>query len=345
MPALQAEQISDMLITTQKKLGRFRFQDAAQQLQRFPAFTQLMRKNRTQQYGDGIGINWQVGVSAGAEARMAGFYAKDIVNQGDNLKTATLGWKRVTHNYAYDEAELSMNMGESRILDIMKHRKFYAWLKVAEKVEYQLWRNPSSNDDINGIPYHVVKNATTGFNGGHAPGQSDWCGLSRNEFPTLKNYTADLDEISKDDCIDKISDALDLTNFVAPVDYPAYSTARDYGMYTTRVNRRKLKRLAETQNDNLGIDLDPYNDRITIRRIPIEWVPLLDNDTDAPLYGINWSVMHAAVLTSWFMREKGPKEVNLQHTVFVFFIDLIMNTENWEPRANFVLSFGTTGGV
>lgn len=345
MPALQAEGINDMLITTQKKLGRFKFQDAAQTLQRYPAFTQIMRGSRSQKYGDGIGINWQMGVVSGAEARMAGFYAKDIVNQGDNMKTATMGWKRCTHNYAYDEAELSMNAGESRILDIMKSRKFYAWLKVAEKLETQFWRTPGSTDDINGIPYHVVKNATTGFNGGHASGQSDWCGLSRTTYTNLKNYTADIDEISKDDAIDKMSDAMDLTYFMPPVEYQAYSTARDYGIYTTRVNRRKLKRLAESQNDNLGIDLDPYSDRITFRRVPIEWVPILENDSDAPIYGINWSTLHAAILTSWFMREKGPKEVNLQHTTFVFFIDLIMNLECWSPRENWVLSFGTSGSV
>lgn len=353
MPSLQIEGIADMLATTLKNLGRFKFTDAAASLNRYPAFQQLMRKGHASKYNNGTAIQWSVMVGAGPAARMTGLYGVDQISQGDYMKTCSVPWKHLTHNFCYDRREMAINSGESRILDIIKARRYAAWLQVAEKLETQFWSIPTvaGDDNLYGIPYHVVKSSTalsssnTGFTGGHASSQSDWAGQSRTTYTNLRNWAAPYTNVSKDDLISSLSDGMDRTHWMPPVEQPAYSTGRDYGIYTTLGVRKKMKQLAEGQNDNLGVDLDPYNGRVSFRRTPVEWVPKLDSDTDAPLYFLNWSGIHPAILMSEFMREQGPTVISGQHTVFAFYIDLTMNTECWNPREQGVLSTGTSGVV
>lgn len=345
--ALQIEGVADLLTTTLKKLGRFKFSDAATRLQRYPAFQMLMRKDHAAFYDDGTAIQWNVKVARGSAARMTGLYGQDTVNQGDTQKVASVPWRHLTHNFAYDERELSVNSGESRILELVKVKRYDCWVEVAEKVETQFWATPNVllTDDIYGVPYHIVKNNIEGFNGGHATGFSDWAGLSRTTYEGLKNYTAQYGAVSKEDFVSKLSDALDKTHFMPPVEAPLYGTKHNHAYYTTLAVRKGLKGLIELQNDNLGEDVDAMNGRVRVRKTPVEWVPLLDSDTDAPFYGINWDTLKPAIMRSWFLREKGPKEVSLQHTVFVFFVDLMMNIEARSPRDNFVLAKNTTGSA
>lgn len=344
--ALQVENIADLLVTTQKQLGKFKFTDAVASIQNYHAFKQLMRKGKASKYDDGTSINWQVMVDAGAAARMVGLYATDITQQGDYLKTANIPWRHCTHNYLYDSRELAINAGPSRILDIMKVRRYAAWLQIAEKLETQFWSSPvSGSDDIHGIPYHIVKNASEGFNGGHASGHSDWAGLSRTTYTNLKNYTYQYSNVTKPDFVRGLSAASDRTNFMPPVEYPSYSSQHDYAYCTTRTVRQSLKELLEAQNDNLGNDIDSKNGLVTYRRTRVDWVPKLDSDTDNPFYGINYSHLRPAILTSLWMKEQGPHRVDMKHTVFVFYIDLTMNLECTNPREQFVLATGTSGSV
>lgn len=345
--ALQAADMLDLITTTQKNLGRFRFADAATRLQRYPAFEMLMRKDGVETYDEGFALQWNVKVQRGSPARMTGMYGTDVINQKETQKTATLPFRHLTHNYAFDEHEIAMNQGAARILQLVKVRRYDCWVEVAEKVETQLWANPDANatDDVNGIPYHIVKNASTGFNGGHATGFSDWAGLSRTTYSGLKNYTGNYAQVTKDDFVPTLSDALDKCHFKAPVEAPLYNTRQSYKFYTTLVVRRKLKQILEQQNDNLGEDIDSMNGRVRVRKTPVEWVPLLDSDTDDPFYGVNWDTFKVSILTPFFLRESKPKEVSLQHTVFVVFVDLSLNTQCYAPRENFVLSKGTSGGA
>lgn len=343
--ALQAADMADLITTTQKNLGRFKFSDAATRLQRYPTFEMLMRKNNASTYPDGYALQWNVKVSRGSPARMTGMYGTDIINQKDTQKTATLPFRHLTHNYAFDEHEIAMNSAEARILQLVKVRRYDCWVEVAEKVETQMWANPnaSATDDINGIPYHIVKGSTDGFTGGHASGFSDWCGLSRTAYTGLKNYSATYVNVTPEDFVSKLSDALDLTNFKAPVEAPMYGTKSNYAYYCGLQTRKGLKQILERQNDSLGEDVDSMNGRVRVRKTPVDYVSLLDSDTDRPFYGINWDTFKVAVLVPFFLRESKPEKVSLQHTVFVVFVDLSLNTECYSPRDNFVLTKGTSG--
>jgi hypothetical protein len=345
MAALQADNVADLLVTTLRNLGKFKWTDAAARLQRYVAFTELMRKHRVG-FSDGYGVQWQVQVAQTNGARMTGLYGVDNVNQGDLMKSAYLPFRHLTNNFAYDRRELQMNGGASRILDLIKVRRYDCWLGVAEKLETQFWSAPSSGDDnCHGVPYHIVKNASTGFNGGHASGHSDWAGLSRTTYDKLKNFTGAYSAISKDDLVATWSRAADECFFMPPVEQPSYSTGREYGYYTARAVRQGFKTLIEAQNDNLGDDLDSKHGRVMFRRTPVEWVPKLDSDTDAPLYGINWGVLRPVFLQGEYMREDGPTKKDGQHTTYVFHVDLSFNIQCTDPRSCFVLSNGVSGTV
>jgi hypothetical protein len=346
--ALQASGIADLVTTTLKNMERFSWTDISQRLNQYTLFEMLMNKTMVDFVSSGTDYQFNVKVRRGAAAKMTGLFATDVINQGDFMKTASLPFRHMTHNFAFDEKEPVMNSGKERIVEEVKVRRADCWAEIAEKFEVQAISSPASanTDDMNGIPYHIVKSAsgtTPGFNGGHATGHSEWSTLSRTDFDGLKNYSGSYIAATKPDLVESITGALDLCYFKAPMSYSGKGQRPRYRFFTTRALRRSLVGLVEQQNDNLGEDIDAMNGRLRIRQTPVDWLATLDADTDVPFYGIDTNSLRIKVLSPFYLREKGPQEVSLQHTTFVYFVDLSCNLFCDNPRANFVLSKNNTG--
>ncbi len=346
--ALQASGIADLVTTTQKKLNRFKWQDVSQRLNEYPMFEMLMNQDMVDFVDDGYEWQFNIKVVRGSPARMTGFFATDILNQQDTQKVASLPFRHMTHNYIFDEKEPAMNSGESRIVDELKVRRADCYVELAEKFEVQSFTSPASSatDDMNGIPYHVVKAASgtaVGFTGGHATGHSEWSGLSRTVYTGLKNMQGSYISVTKNDFVDKLVQCLDLCYFKPPKPYPSYSDRPRYRFFTTRGLRRTLITLLEQQNDNLGEDIDSMNGKLRIRQQPVDWLTILEADTDVPFYGVDTTSLRIKVMRPFYLREQGPTKLDKQHTTYAFYVDLSCNLICTNPRANFVLSLNNTG--
>jgi hypothetical protein len=56
----------------------------------------------------------------------------------------------------------------------VKPRRHAAMIDLAEELEAKAWQVPNSTDKLNpyGLPYWIVYNSSTGFNGGYPTGRT-----------------------------------------------------------------------------------------------------------------------------------------------------------------------------
>lgn len=348
MPTLQADNIADLVALTLRDLGPMKFTEIATDLQKHVALSRLMKKNKVG-FSSGYGIQFQVMVKHSGAAKNVGLYAQDNVNVGDVMKQANLPWRHTTTNYSFERREIAMNRDPARIVELLKVRRIDGMISLAELMEKNFWKKPadSTNEtDPYGVPYWIVKNNTEGFNGGLPSGFTDVGGLSPTTYPRWKNWTAQYTNVTKDDLVRKWRKAATYCGFEPAVEgIPQYSTGDRYGFYTNYDVLGTLEELLEAQNDNLGNDIASQDGRPVFRRTPVEWVPKLDDDSDDPVYGMNWGVFKPTFLKGEFLREDGPSIVAGQHTTYAVHVDCTYNFECRNRRLCFVLAKNTTGEV
>jgi len=344
MAILQAADIGDLVVSTQKDLGRMKFNSIANRVQRYHGFRNLMRKERVMMY-DGTESQQTLMVDHNNSARMTALFATDVVNRVDVLKTISVPYRHMTGNYSYDLHELKMNRGKSEIVNLVKTQRAAAMISIAEKCESQFWAAPSSSTDTSntwGVPYWLVYNATTGFNGGHPTGFTDVAGLSATTYTRWKNFSGQFTNVTKADLIRKMREGATKCSFEQPTDIPEYSRGgARIGYYTNYDNVSLMEELLEAQNDNLGNDLASKDSVTLFRRYPVVWVPQLDSGTPAtadPVYGINWEYFKVICLADWFLKETGPFRSSHQHNVQEVHIDLSFNLSCDNRRESFVIA-------
>lgn len=348
MPTLQAEQIVDIVATTLKTMHKLRFTDLSTDLQEYYAMRIMMQGDKVVTYDDGYAFQWDVLTDTDDSAEFVGLYHEDHVDVTDAMVQASSTWKHITWNWAFDYHEQAFNGGASRIVNLIDTRRIRSMIGAIQKFERAMWRCPSASTTKEpfGIPYSVVKNNVTGFNGGLPTGYTDVYGLSPTTYPRWKNFTAQYTSITKDDLIDKMAQAADKTKFTPPVDgLPLINEGMSRGIYTNYNVYRPLKQILEAQNENLGLDVDWAEGKAVFRRTPFNWVPQLDEDTDDPVYMIDWKSFKTAKLKGWWNRMTEIAKHALMHNVYVCHYDSSFNWLNFDRRRHAVIAKNTTGGV
>jgi hypothetical protein len=362
---LQADQDLDLVTTTLKDLGELRWTDITSSVQEHVFLNVMLTKYKVG-FGSGYAIQWNVQVNPTGSARMTGMMATDNVNIVDTMTTASIPWRHATTNWAIDDRELAINREPRRIVELIKTRRAGSMMSLAELLETQGWSQPTNSDDnlnVFGIPYWIVPDRDQGFNGGNPFGFAAGAGgLSSVTYPNWRNYTDSYVDPTKLDLIRKWRRAARFTKFMAPVNVkiPTYSppTGQKYGYYTTNFVMQRLEEAAEQQNDNLGNDVASKDDSVVFRRIPVTWVPKLEDLSGqgmsgtfvdatyastggmpvAPVYGICWDCFRPVFLEGWYMKEYGPNRVPGQHTLMSTHVDTTLNLECRDRRRNFVLT-------
>lgn len=343
MPTLQASGIADLIAAGLAELGEGKWTDLTTDLQEFVAVPNLLKKNRVT-IQSGHSIQFDIITDQNNSARAVGLYNTDNVNVPNVLTQGSIPWRHTLADYAFDHHEITMNEGSRQIVSLMKARRHTAMVSMAEFMERRFWRVPDSTDSLNpyGVPYWIVKNAAEGFTGTVPSGYTAVAGVSTTDVPRWKNYAAPYTAVSKDDLIAKWWKAATKTRFKPPVASPTFNTGDQYGYYTVYDVYAALKQILESQNDDLGSDLDSQDGEPTFRRVPVTWVPVLDEDTTNPVYGINWGEFKTAIQNKWWMKETVLERVPGQHNVTAVYIDSSFNWLCRNRRRNFVLSNGTT---
>jgi hypothetical protein len=350
---LQAADIGDLVSSTLRDLGRGKWTDLTSDIQQHHAMKRLMSKRRMKVYDSGYEFQFNVMTGHNNSARFVPLDYTAQVNITDNLIQGSHPFRHVTHNWGINRTEIAMNRaGPNRILELIKVRRKAAMIALVEKMEKAFWQCPAAADEESphGVAYWIVKSSTAyttndGFNGGAPSGYTTVGGINPTTYSRWKNWAAPYTDVSKADLITKLDAAMDLTEFTPPVDMPTYNEGDSYELLTTRSVRKSLKDIAESQNDNLGFDLDPAQGKVRYRRTPVTWVKVLDSDTDAPLYGINWGEFFVATLRGEWMVDTSFDKLPNQPKMSVVHTDSTFNYATFNRRRHFVLSTGTSGSV
>lgn len=241
--ALTDSQIKDLVLGTLKELGKLKFNQVAQKLQRYECMGRIMKQDKVS-FESGNGIQRNLMVDHSNAAKNVGLYQKDAVNVGDVLKTVEIPWRHTTTNYAFDRRELAMNGGESKIVDLLKVRRTDAMLALIELMEDNFWGTPVDSSDKTtplGVPYWLVKNSTQGFNGSYpACAPSGAGGLIHAKWA---NWTDQYTAVTKADLIAKMRKAYRYIGFESPVSIPDYRSGRgdQFRLYMNETTLECLK--------------------------------------------------------------------------------------------------------
>lgn len=343
MATLTALDIADLVAGTLYDLGRLKFQQIAQNLQDYEIFNHWFKKERMS-FDGGIGIQRTLMNRFDSQAaKHVGMTEADNVNITDLIDTLQVPWRHAQTSWGFFHHETLMNKGSALIFKVIKPRRESAMLALVEELENKVWSVPSSTDKKNpyGIPYWIVTNSSTGFNGGAPSGHSTVGGVSLTDSPNFKNYTAQYVTVSKPDLIKKMRTAMRKCHFKSPLpgnsDYT--SGSEKFRIYVNETTFSNMEDIGESQNENLGRDLanKTYGTgSLLFRGFPIVWVPKLDADTTNPVYGINHDTFHVVCLEGDYLREsenKGPH----QHNSYQMFVDLTYNVICLDRRRNFVM--------
>ena len=352
MATIQAGDIADLVTTTLNDLGELKFTDISHDYQNTHALKRFFKKGKMT-FNAGPNVDFNLITDDNGSARATSMYDTVTVNPTNVMTTGSVPWRHQTFNWGADLREIAMNRSPRKIVDLIKTRRFAGFSSWVQFMEQRMWRVPSSTDTLNiyGIPYWIVKSntATTtnnGFNGSVPSGYTQVGGItptSATVTPRWNNYATQYTNVTRADLIDKMYRMADMCRFEPLVDdAPDYDTGYDVGWCTTYSVRNSMKSVLEGNNDNLGFDLDPVNNKVAFRRAPVVWCKELDEDTTGPVYLIQWGVFHAMGLRDWWMKETRIPFHENQPTVTATHVHCTCNLYTTDRRQLGVLATDTT---
>jgi hypothetical protein len=337
MPAVELTDIPDLVATTLRHLGRNKFQQIAQRLQTYQVVSRWLKKDKVQ-FDNGIGIQRTLMNTLSRQARHVGVTHSVSVDIPTLLDQLQINWRHAHVPWSFTYHEILVNSGESMILNVLKPRRVDAMLSMAEELEAKAWSVPAVGNKTEpyGIPYWIVYNGTTGFNGGAPSGYTTVGGVDLTDSPTFKNYTAQYTTANKADLIKKMRAGHRKCRWISPVSNQDYRKEEyaDFRLYTDSTTIAEMEDIGEGQNENLGRDLAPFgvsNDvkytdgTLLFRKSPIIGVDQLDDTAvytaaTNPVYMIDHSTFYPVCLVGDFMRESKP--IQLQNQPQVFRVDI-----------------------
>ncbi len=349
--AIQAANIPDLVTTTLNNLGRGKWTDNASAYRRTVAMKILLVKGKTI-FDSGKEVQFNRMNALSNSARFVGLGAIDQIDITSQMGTGSTPWRHVTWNWALDFREPLMNSSDARIVDLIKTRRIAAIGSAVELFERALWRVPGTGDDtsIYGIPYWIVKSNTAatvtnnnGFNGLTPAGFTTVGGFNPTTDLKWRNYATQYTIVSKDDLVRKARRMAEYTDFEPIVDdIPQYDKGDKCEYYTNYAVYGSLVEILESQNENLGMNIAPYEGKVMFMNTKVNNIPELDNDTTNPLYQIDWGVFGAMGLRGAWMKETTVPIVPGQHTMSATHLDSTLNTLCYDRRKCGVLATDVT---
>ena len=343
--AYTAKNYADLLTTTLEHLETTTWADIVVDNQRHIAMPKILRDKKVM-WGSGHGHQYNVRLFSNNAARNVRLNEVDNPTTADTQKTGSVPWRHSECHWALEERIIAMNRAPARLVSLLQSSEVDAMTDLAELMETNFWSKPStSSDELKpyGVPYWIVKDNSTGFNGGRPAGFTDVGGLDPNTYSRWKNWTAQYVNVSKADLVRKWREAATKTEFRPPVEGPFSNMASDYGFYTDYTVLGTLEEILESQNDNLGNDIDSKQGAVSFRRVPVEWVPYFDQnsgtvDTTNPIYGIDWGTFKVAFLSGEYLRETKVAPHPLHHRTLTQYYDLSYNFCCNDRRKQFVIT-------
>lgn len=345
MPAtLQVESVGDVIRGTLRELGEDHMTDLTTDLQEHPAAQELVNDNKMKVDG-GTSIQFNVMIGHNDAAEFVGLGNVDNVNEVDVTAQGNVPWRHMETKMAIEERLVTMNAyNPRRVFDMVKTQKNASFVAWVEKFERAFWSKPATSADVKtmwGLQMYVTMVGATssfGFNGTVPAGFTSVAELDSTAIPRWRNGNFTYVTVNKADLVAKLREAATKCHFTPPTDIPTYERGKGRAYYSNYALIAALETLAENQNDKLGNDVASMDGKVLFRRLPVKWVPVLDEDTTNPFYGIDWNTISVKYLGGEWMKQRGPFQAPLQHATQWTFWDTSLNLYCDNRRHNFVCS-------
>lgn len=339
---LQYADIDDAVLLTQDMLiKRGAFVDLQTDLQDHVAVRELW-KNRTKKFAGGDNWTFQAQIDHNHSARTVGMYETDGSSLTDTMIEGSVSPRHINAHYIYDQREPDFQKGGVQIVDLVQTRYVGMMVSLYELMEEILWGKPTDSSDKKtpyGLQYWVTRSATQGFYGANPSGFTDGkAGISQGTYARWANWTDDYAEVTKEDLIRKMRKASRATKFVSPVSHaqPTFGPTKR-GIYTNEAVLEVIEEELEKQNMNLGVDVASMDGRATFKSTPFTYAPFLDDDTENPVYLLDWSTLVVGVLDGWENQLTKPYMVPGKHLVRRVDLDCTLNMVCTDLRRQAVL--------
>lgn len=337
---LAFSQIADAVLLTQNKMiKRGAFVDMQTDLQDHVAVREMWQ-GRKKVFAGGEEWEFEVQMDHNHSARSVGLYEQDGSSLHDTMVKGSIPPRHVNAHYIYDLREKAFQRGGTAIVNYIQTKYVAMQVSLFEFLEETLWSLPEGGSgnltDPYGIPYWVVKNATTGFNGANPSGfTSGRGGISSGTYSRYKNYTGTYSGsagISKTDLIRKMRTAARLTKFRSPVSHSRPDFKTGNGIYVGNSVIGLIEEKVEDQNMSLGNDVASKDGRSLFKGTPLTYAPYLDNDSQNPVYMLDWKNLAVGVMAGWENNMTEPYRVDGKHLVRRVDIDATLNTVGLDIR-------------
>lgn len=329
----------DLLRTTLRDLPKDRF-EVMWTYQTYE-FNRIFAEKK-QTIDGGTSVKRNVVLDHTGQARFRQMFDTDQVNVAHVHKEIDVPWTQLSTQYAWDEGELLAQMNSAKgYISLVKTRVNDALWAWADIIEERGWQTPTSATDKlypYGIPYYLNKLAsggTAGFNAqtityGDASTGTVCAGIDAAVETKWRNYAAEYTVVDNS-LLKKFRSAFALTRFFPPrfIKNPGQDVETDRMIYCGLDEYVALGDLLDKRDDNHrpvdlmgGVKIRVNENGVPfVNGHPIVYVPYLDNDTDAPIYAVDWAKLRTVVQDGYWMEEKAPMRSPTQHTVAVVYID------------------------
>jgi hypothetical protein len=327
---IQYSDIDDAVLLTQEKLvQRGAFLDLQTDLTDHVAVREMW-KGKKHKFDGGNDWEFQAQMDHNYSARTVGLYETDGSSMTDNMVTMQVQPRHMNAHYIYDQREPTFQRGGVKIVDLVQTRYTGMMVSFYELLESILWSKPATSADTKtpfGITYWITKAASEGFNGldpsGFSAGRA---GQSSTTYSRWANYGSPYVSVTKQDLLRKMRRGHRKTQFRSPVSHaqPVVGGMGN-GVYTNDSVIGIFEEVLEDQNMNLGNDLAPKDGRSLFKGTPVTYAPKLDDDTQNPVYMIDWKWLAIGVMPGWENQLTKPYMVPNKHTVRRVDLDATLN--------------------
>lgn len=340
---LNYNEIDDAVLLTQNKLiKKGAFVDMQTDLSDHVAVREMW-KNRKKKFEGGENWEFEAQMDHNHSARAVGLFETDGSSFGDTMEKGEVAARHVNAHYIYDQREKAFQRGGTAIVNLVQTRYVGMMVSLYELLEEFLWSKPTDDSDKKtpyGIAYWITKNATEGFNGGNPAGfTSGRGGIDTGDYSRWANWTAQYENISKQDLIRKMRRGHRKTQFRSPVSHatPSMGDMKN-GIYTNDTVIGIMEEILEDQNMNLGNELASKDGRTLFKSTPLTYVPYLDADSTDPVYMLDWKWLAIGVMPGWENNLSKPYMVPGKHLVRRVDLDASLNMVSTNLRKHAVFS-------
>ena len=334
--------------TMELMIAKGKFTNLLSDLNDYVAVRELMGKHKKLYEGE----EWTFNVAVAANntgngtAKFTKLFDTDTSARVDVLLKGKVIPKFVTASYSYDLREKALNSGSLvQRIDFIKEQMTLMYQSFYNLMETTFWgKRPYKADDVtpDGIAYWVtrqsnddaVSHATGGFDGKDpsmatsaavaTPVTEARAGISSSSYARWANWAAQYAAVTPADLVKKMRIASRKIDFKSPLNVAEPKLGTGRGIYTTTDVVVAMEEILEAQNMNLGNDLASKDGKTLFKGNPVYNVPLLDSDSEAPVYMLDWSTLGMGVLSGWDKRISEPKEDADRHNVRNVFLDASM---------------------